>query len=109
MKKNKVTTEQLLKAVKQGFTETREYTDKKTEDLARMVQNGFEEVKGEMHRRFDKIEDWQRLAGGRLDAIEMELIDIKKKLAGIVDHHEFELLKERVKDLEIRLASIKRK
>ena len=33
MKKNKVTTEQLLKAVKKGFTETREYTDKKIEDF----------------------------------------------------------------------------
>jgi len=71
-----------------------------TEDLARMVQNGFEEVKGEMHRRFDKMEDWQRLTDGRLDAIEMELMDIKKKLASVIDRQEFEILRERVQHLE---------
>ena len=66
MKKNKVTTEQLLKAVKQGFTETREYTDKKIEDLAVMVQRGFDGV----DKRFDKVES-------RLDSIEVGLDNIE--------------------------------
>ena len=75
------------------------------DDLAGMVQGGFEGVDkrfnlltSEVNSRFDRIE-------GRLDAIEMELIDIKKKLATVIDRREFELLKERVENLEHRLTA----
>ena len=75
-----------------------------TEDLAKMVQGWFEAVDKrfdlltiDVNSKFDRVE-------GRLDAIEMELIDIKKKLENVIDRREFELIKERVKNLENRLA-----
>src|SRR3989344_2050525 len=107
MAKGKVTNEQLLKAVKQGFKDSRGYTDqkigdlskgadKKIDDLARMVQGGFEV----MDKKLDALTDDMRLVKGRLDAIEMELFDIKKKLATVIDRREFEILKDRVNNLE---------
>lgn len=91
MKKTKVTTEDLAVMVQRGF----EGVDKKIEGLSKEVNKGFVEVK-----------EWQRLADGKFDAIEMELIDIKKKLENVVDRHEFQLLKERVGKLEHRLAIV---
>lgn len=119
MKKSKVTNEQLLKEVKRGFSDTRKYTDqkigdlskstdRKIDDLAGMVQKGFEDVDKkfdvltrDVNARFDRIE-------GRLDGIEIELIDIKKKLANVIDRGEFEFLKERVQRLENVIANKKR-
>lgn len=75
-----------------------------TEDLARMVQNGFET----MEKGFADIKEWQRLTDGRLDVIEMELMDIKKKLEHVIYRHEFEYLKERVQRLEKVLISKKK-
>ena len=71
-----------------------------TEDLARMVQRGFETV----DKKLDSLTEDMRLVKDRLDAIEIELIDIKKKLENVIDRYEFENLKERVKNLENRLA-----
>lgn len=80
-----------------------------TEDLARMVQGGFDDLSGRMEKGFAEVKEWQRLADGKFDVIEMELMDIKKKLENVIDRHEFELLKDRVKSLEVRLTSVKRK
>ena len=76
-----------------------------TEDLAIMVQKGFEDLGGRMDRGFTEVKEWQKLTDGRLDAIEMELIDIKKKLATVIDRREFEILKDRVNNLERRLEA----
>jgi len=43
-----------------------------------------------------------------LDAIELELLDIKKKLDNIIYRHEFEILRDRVKNLEGRLTAIRK-
>ena len=76
-----------------------------TEDLAGMVQRGFDDMREE----FNKTKDWQRLTDGRLDAIEMELIDIKKKLENVIYRHELEFLKERVQKIEKYLTLNKKK
>lgn len=78
------------------------------EDLAGMVQGGFDDMRGEMNKRFDKIEDWQRLANGRFDVLEMELMDIKKKLDEVIYRNEFEHLRERVERLEHLLTQKKK-
>jgi archaellum component FlaC len=75
------------------------------EDLAMITQRGFES----MDKRFDDIKEWQKSADGRLDVIEHELISIKKDLQNVIYRHEFENLKDRVKNLEMQLASAKRK
>lgn len=78
-----------------------------TEDLAGMMKREFDQMTERfdgMDRRFDKAEEWQKHTDGRLDGIEMELIDIKKKLETVIDRHEFEILKDRVGRLEKRVA-----
>jgi len=79
-------------------------------DLAIMVQKGFEETakKVDVDRRFGKIDEDMGLINGRLDAIEMELIDIKKKLDNIIYRHEFEILKDRIEALEKELELAKK-
>lgn len=69
--------------------------------LAEMVAQGFEEV----DTRFDEMGEDVKLIKERLDSIEMELIDIKKKLENVVYRHEYEILKDRVTALEKRLKS----
>ena len=46
----------------------------------------------------------KRDVGGKLDAIEMELSDIKKKLENIVYRHELEAVKERISELERKVG-----
>lgn len=72
-----------------------------TEDLAGMVQRGF----GEVNVKLDDMKEWQRLADGKFDALANELLSIKKDLENVVYRHEFENIKERVKNLEIRVAA----
>ena len=55
-------------------------------------------------KRFDGIDAEIKLVKGRLDAIEMELIEIKKKLNNIVYRHEFELLKDRIEKIEKKVG-----
>lgn len=82
------------------------------EHLAGMVQGGFEGVDKKFEgvdKKLDLLTDDMRLVRDRLDAIEMELIDIKKKLENVIDRREFEVLKERVHRLERILANNKKK
>ncbi len=80
------------------------------ETLAVMVQNGFEGVDKRfdgMDKRFEEVHEHLRIIDGRLDAMEMELMDIKKKLDNIVYRHEYEILKERVTLLEKKIGKSK--
>ena len=55
----------------------------KIEDLAAITKRGFDEVmaRHDGHEKaFEKINEWQRLADGRFDSIEMELMDIKEEV-----------------------------
>ncbi|MBI2406578.1 MAG: hypothetical protein HYV25_03290 [Candidatus Harrisonbacteria bacterium] len=70
------------------------------EDLARMVQEGFGALTGEMNSRFDDIVQWRKFVNGRFDVIEIELMDIKKRLDEVIYRREFEVLKDRVERLE---------
>lgn len=86
----------------------------KIEDLARMVQVGFgatgKEIQGlreDIDGLREDINEEFRLVKGRLDAIEMELLDIKKKLNNVVYRHEFEFLKDRIEKLEKKVASVR--
>ncbi len=88
---------------------------KTIEDLAIMVQNGFEEAKTEVNQRFDlvdkrfnKIEDWQHFADGKFDVIEHELISIKHDLENVVHRNEFENIRERVECMEVLSGSKKK-
>ena len=72
-----------------------------TEDLARMVQGGF----SAMDKGFGEVKEWQRLADGKFDVLEHEILSIKKDLENVVYRHEFENIKERLKNLETRVAT----
>lgn len=65
------------------------------EDLARMVQNGFDEMKGRVDKRFDKVES-------RLDILEQGQEDIKLKLDNVAYRFELEDLEKRVERLELK-------
>lgn len=83
MKKSEVTTEDLAGMVQKGFTEVNEKVDK----LSVRTENGFKDV------------------SNRLDVLEHELLSIKKDLENVINRREFEILKDRVKNLEIRLTA----
>lgn len=81
------------------------------EKLAEMVARGFEGVDKqfeEVDKQFEGIHEELALLMARVDSIEMELIDIKKKLDNIVYRHEYETLKDRVAALEERLKAAKK-
>lgn len=67
------------------------------EDLARMVQKGFNETA----ERDQNLERWAKL---RFDIIDKELGTIRKQLTGVVYRYEFEKLETRVQELEGLLA-----
>jgi len=69
------------------------------ETLAGMVQKGFEGV----DKQFMVTNEEIRFLGGKIDGIEMELMDIKKRLDNVVYRHEYEILKERVVLLEKKI------
>jgi archaellum component FlaC len=75
------------------------------EDLARMVQNGF----NESNERFDKVDDQFEKVGGHFGRIDRELKAIRKELVGVVHRREFEKLEDRVQDLENLLAMVSKK
>lgn len=59
------------------------------EDLARMVQKGFEETTKEMAKK-EQVDNLERWAKYRFDNIDGQLKDIRKQLTGIVYRYEFE-------------------
>jgi polyhydroxyalkanoate synthesis regulator phasin len=69
------------------------------DDLARMVQKGFNETAGK-----DQVENLEHWAKNRFDGIDRELKAIRSQLTGVVYRKEFEELETRVKDLEHLLA-----
>lgn len=83
MRKSKVTNEQLLKEIKGGFRDSRQYTDERVDNLAGMVQRGFDGVGKRLDKHdkhFEENKEWQRLADGKFDVLEHELLSIKKDL-----------------------------
>lgn len=73
--------------------------------LAEMVARGFEEATRNTNSEFSAVHEEFGLMKNRIDSVEMELIDIKKKLDNIVYRHEYEILKDRVAALEKKLKS----
>lgn len=94
-----MTIEKLADEMRGGF----ERVDKKFDEFAGMVQRGFEGV----NERFDKVEGRLGDVDNKLDAIEIEILDIKKKIDNVIYRHEFEVLKDRVAHLE-KLLTAKR-
>jgi hypothetical protein len=47
--------------------------------------------------------------GGKIDGMDMELLDIKKKLEDVIYRHELEVLKDRVAVIEKVIESIKKR
>ena len=95
----------VYKKMEVGFQEVY----KTIEDLAIMVQNGFEETRNETNKRFDKVSEWQHFADGKFDVIEHELLTIKHDLLeDVVHRNEFENVRERVNNLEIASAGKKK-
>jgi archaellum component FlaC len=76
------------------------------DDLAIMVQKGFEGTsgKGQVEKLENQVENLERWAKSRFDNVDRDLKGIRKQLTGIVYRHEFEGLDDRVKDLENLLA-----
>lgn len=82
------------------------------EHLAIMVQKGFEGVDKKFEvvdKRFENIENRLDRIENRLDLIESELHNIKQELYKVIYRHEFELLKDRVTELEKELAKARKK
>jgi len=77
----------------------------RTEDLAVMVQKGFEETNSNFNSLSKEVSDGFKDANNKLDVLEHELLSIKKDLENVIYRHEFELIKERVKNLETRVAT----
>ncbi len=76
------------------------------DDLARMVQKGFEEVAGkdqveDLKNQVENLEEW---AKRRFDSVDDELRAVRSQLVGVVYRREFEELEIRIKDLENLLA-----
>ena len=88
-----------------GPLATKEFVTGTIEPLATAIQADF----GRMDERFDKIETRLRNINNRLDALELEILDIKKTLNNIVYRHEFELLKDRLTEVEKKLAKVRTK
>lgn len=66
------------------------------EKLAVMVQKGFEGTTGDLQvvkEDLQAVKEDTNLIKSRLDSIEMEILDIRKKLENIVYRHEYEILK----------------
>jgi len=78
------------------------------EHLAIITNNGFEEVNSKMVTKEEFAEEI-KLIHGKLDVIELEILDIKKKIDNVIYRHEFELLKEKVSHIEKVLAELKKK
>jgi len=72
-----------------------------------MVQEGFGALTNGMNSRFDDIAKWQKFVNGRFDVLEIELMDIKKRLEEVIYRNEFEHLRERVERLEKILVNKK--
>ena len=72
------------------------------EDLARMVNRGFEETN-------EIISSLRKWTTHRFDLVDLKLRAIDKKLRNVVYRHEFEALEGRVKDLEDLFAVASKK
>jgi len=77
------------------------------EDLAGMVKIGFDETTENMEGLKKEMRAEFRLVDGRLDVIESEIMDIRKKLDNIIYRHEFEIIKDRLANLEKRVTTLK--
>lgn len=77
--------------------------------LAIMVQKGFDGIDKKFSDRFDAVEKRLDRIENRLDLIESELHDIKQELYKVIYRHEFELLKDRVTELEKELVKARKK
>lgn len=81
------------------------------DDLAALVQRGFSEADKKMYDKIDgfraEVREEFKDVNGRLDAIEVEILDIKKKIDNVIYRHEFESLKDRVAYLEKLLTAKK--
>lgn len=71
------------------------------EKLAVMIQKGFEETAKQID--LEEVKEDVVLIKQRLDSIETELIDIKKKLENVIYRHEFEMVKDRIETIEKKL------
>ena len=77
--KKTMTIEDLAKLMKQGFSKADTDTDKKIDNLAVMVQQGFEEVHADIS---DLKTDISRL-DGRMDNIETRMDSLELKIDGV--------------------------
>jgi len=80
------------------------------EDLARMVQGEFSEVRKEFKAELgmfrEEVLDRFRGLENKFDSLQIELLDIKKKLDNIVYRHEFEFVRDKVEKLEQKLSKL---
>ena len=72
-----------------------------TEDLARMVKGGFDEISDKMDIKFQKVDDRLNHIDARMGRMEADLEQIKGE---IVYKFQFEDLEGRVKYLETKLG-----
>lgn len=84
--------------------------------LASMVQRGFDGMGGQFGEINKKVDDLReemheefKLVHDRIDALEVEILDIKKKLENVVYRREFETLRDRLEAVEREVALLKKK
>lgn len=80
-----------------------------TDQLAGMVQRGFEEVRTEMGVFRHEMNERLYSIENRLDALEANLMDIKRKLENVIYRHEFERLEKRMDVAEKEIASLRKR
>lgn len=73
------------------------------EHLALMIGKGFEEATDNLNAFKEETAENFRLVNGKIDALEMEISQIKKLLNNIIYRHEYEALKDRVEKIERKL------
>jgi len=74
------------------------------DELARMVQRGFEESKVSTQEQFKEVGERLNQVDEHFSKVHRELSAIRRELLGVIYRPEFDDLEERVKDLENMLA-----
>ncbi len=105
-KSKKVTLESLSKQIEHGFRGAQAYTDTQVEGLARIVQNGFSELKASLVSK-KEFSQSQEVVVDQFRLLDAEVKDIKiilKPTTIMVAEHE-----RRIETLESRLEPVEQK
>jgi hypothetical protein len=121
MSKKNITIDELADLMQRGFAKAEKDTDEKVNDLAVMVQKGFDETHKEMRdgfkiidKRFEQVDKHFEQVDKRLEGIESTMVtkaEMNRRFDGLEDRvlashqNRIEKLEAEVKDLRGTLAT----